>query len=145
MNTAMSRAEREAFLAETRVGVFAVDDPGKGPLTVPVWYSYEPGGVIRFVTSGPSRKATLLRAAGRAGFCVQQETLPYRFVSVEGPATISAPDFDRDIRAMAVRYLGEAQGNHFVDEYMATIDEEQVLVTITPESWSSYDSAKMGL
>ena len=145
MNTAMTRAEREAFLAETRVGVLAVDDPGKGPLTVPVWYSYEPGGVIRFVTGGPSRKTKLLRAAGRAGFCVQQETLPYRFVSVEGPATISAPDFARDIRAMAVRYLGEAQGNSFVDEYMATIDEEQVLVTITPESWSSYDSAKMGL
>jgi nitroimidazol reductase NimA-like FMN-containing flavoprotein (pyridoxamine 5'-phosphate oxidase superfamily) len=144
MKTAMTRAEREAFLAETHVGLLAVEDPGKGPLTVPVWYAYEPGGVIRFVTSEPSRKVRLLRAAGRAGFCAQQETLPYRFVTVEGPVTISEPDVERDIRAVAIRYLGEKNGKRYLEGFAEVVEEEQVLVTISPESWSSYDSAKMG-
>ena len=31
----MTRAEREAFLADTRVGILAVEQPGRGPLAVP--------------------------------------------------------------------------------------------------------------
>ena len=38
MSFAMTRAEREAFLAETRVGILGVVEPRRGPLTVPVWY-----------------------------------------------------------------------------------------------------------
>ena len=43
------------------MGILAVADTGRGPLAVPVWYHYEPGGVVRIVTAGGSRKATLLR------------------------------------------------------------------------------------
>jgi nitroimidazol reductase NimA-like FMN-containing flavoprotein (pyridoxamine 5'-phosphate oxidase superfamily) len=50
MSVAMTPKEREAFLAAVRVGVLAVAEEGRGPLTVPVWYSYEPGGEIRLVT-----------------------------------------------------------------------------------------------
>ena len=56
MSLAMTKAEREAFLAETRVAVISVAEPDRGPLTIPVWYSYEPGGVVRFVTAGTSKK-----------------------------------------------------------------------------------------
>src|SRR5262245_55053775 len=105
MSLAMSRAEREAFLAETRVGVVSISEAGRGPLAGPVWYSYEPGGEIRFVTGGESKKARLLRAAGRLTLCVQEQTAPYRYVSVEGPATIGRPDLERDIRRTALRYL----------------------------------------
>ena len=73
----MSRAQREEFLAATRVGVVSIADGNRGPLAVPVWYRYTPGGTLRFVTGASSRKAKLLRAAGRAGFCVQSETPPY--------------------------------------------------------------------
>ena len=44
MSLNMSRAEREEFLAGLHVGVLAVASAGvAGPLTVPVWYTYEPG------------------------------------------------------------------------------------------------------
>ena len=45
MNISMSRADREEFLAEARVGVLAVaDDRNAGaPLQVPLWYAFEPG------------------------------------------------------------------------------------------------------
>ena len=38
----MTRDERETFLADVHVGVLALDEPSHGPLTVPVWYDYEP-------------------------------------------------------------------------------------------------------
>src|SRR5215472_6239691 len=110
MPMTMSSEEREAFLSETHVAVVSVDEPGRGPLTVPVWYRYEPGGHVRFVTGGSSRKARLLRAAGRLSLCVQTETPPYKYVSIEGPATFGVPDFELDVRQVALRYLGEQLG-----------------------------------
>ena len=36
MSSVMSKAEREAFLAEVHVGVLAIPAPDRGPLTAPV-------------------------------------------------------------------------------------------------------------
>ncbi len=144
MNYAMTRTECEAFLAETHVAVISIDDPGRGPLTVPVWYAYAPGGVVRIVTGTASRKGQLLRRAGRLGLCVQTETAPYKYVSVEGPVTFVAYDHERDVRGMALRYLGAEMG----EAYLAMTADElarnpQVLVEMRPERWRSADYAKM--
>jgi hypothetical protein len=52
-----------------------------------VGYDYEPGGEIRFATDPNSKKMALVRTAGRVGFLVQTEQMPYRYVSVEGAIT----------------------------------------------------------
>jgi nitroimidazol reductase NimA-like FMN-containing flavoprotein (pyridoxamine 5'-phosphate oxidase superfamily) len=140
--TTMTKGEREAFLAATRVGVISVADPGRGPLTVPVWYHYEPGGVVRFVTGGASKKAALMRASGRLTLLVQTETPPYKYASVEGPVRIAgAPDFARDVRATALRYLGEAMGEMYLAATAAE-REGSVLVELVPERWLTVDYAK---
>src|SRR5512147_2258363 len=100
MSLAMSRADREAFLADTHVGIVGIAEEGRGPLAVPVWYRYVPGGDLVFATADTSRKLRLLRRAGRASLCVQTETAPYVYVSVEGPVTFDSVDFDRDTREM---------------------------------------------
>ena len=143
MSLAMTKAEREAFLAETRVAVASISETGRGPLTVPVWHIYEPGGDVRFVTGGASRKARLLRAAGRMSLCVQEETSPYRYVSVEGPVTIGTPDWERDVRPTALRYLGQQMGEMYLQ---ATAEEHRgaILVRLRPERWLSVDYGKWG-
>jgi nitroimidazol reductase NimA-like FMN-containing flavoprotein (pyridoxamine 5'-phosphate oxidase superfamily) len=103
----MSHEERETFLAEARVAILAVDEPGRGPLALPLWYEYR-DGVIEFGVDAGSRKAQLLRAAGRATVVVQDETPPYRFVSVEGP--VEPAEHERDVLALATRYLGAEFG-----------------------------------
>jgi hypothetical protein len=65
------------------VAVISVADDGHGPLAVPIWYSYQPGGEVRIITGRTSRKGELLERAGRFSLCVQTETLPYKYVSVE--------------------------------------------------------------
>lgn len=142
MSTSMTRQEREAFLAETRVAVISVADPGCGPLALPVWYAYEPGQVVRFVTQGSSRKAALIRTAGRMSLCVQSESAPYKYVSIEGPAVLSEPDFERDIRGMALRYLGEAMGEMYL-QMTASDRADSVLVSLSPERWRTVDYTKM--
>jgi hypothetical protein len=75
MSLAMTKEQREAFLADVRVGVISIAaDDGREPLTIPSWYSYEPGGEVRVVTARTSRKAQLLERVGRFSLCVQKET-----------------------------------------------------------------------
>ena len=100
----MTVAERESFLAAVHVGVLAVDEPGRGPHALPVWYLYDDGEVLIGI-DGSSRKAALLRAAGRASLTVQTETAPYQYVSVEGPVVLEPAMHDE--LALATRYLGD--------------------------------------
>src|SRR4029077_6929546 len=62
---AMSRAQREEFLAATRVGVVSIADGNRGPLAVPVWYRYTPGGTLRFVTGASSGACVVPLHPGR--------------------------------------------------------------------------------
>ena len=143
----MSRAEREQFLADTHVGIVSVADPGRGPLSVPIWYRYEPGGAVRFITDADSRKAALLRKAGRATLVAQTETPPYQYVTVEGPVTIERKfDRVRDIDEVAYRYLGRELG----EAYLRTAAEDyasaqNVLVSLVPQRWASVDFKKMAM
>ena len=134
----MTRAEREAFLAYVHVGVLAIDQPGQGPLALPIWYQVEDGDVLVGM-GGESRKAQLLRAAGRATLTVQTEEPPYRYVSVEGPVTIEARQ--RDDFEMASRYLGPELGRWYADNNPST--DESVVVRLRPERWLTKDFGKL--
>ena len=142
MSLRMTRTEREAFLAEVRVGVMSVEETGHGPLAVPAWYAYEPGGDILWVTGRDSRKGRALAAATRMSMCVQAEQPPYRYVMVEGPFTLETPDYEQHIRAIAYRYLGRAMG----DQYLAGGSGGvvgSVLVRLRPEQWLTVDYGKI--
>jgi len=140
----MTRPEREGFLADLHVGIISIPEDGRGPLTVPVWYAYEPGRELRLVTGRTSRKGRLLERAGRFSLCVHTEIPPYKYVSIEGPIiAIDTADLERDLRPLAHRYLGVETG----EAYLATTREEHldnVLVRMRPERWRTVDYAKMG-
>jgi len=140
----MTTGEREAFLGGLHVAVLSVDDPGRGPLTIPVWYSYAPGGTVSVVTGGQSVKAQLLRAAGRFSLCVQSESMPYRYVSVEGPITaLDEAVSDEERRALAQRYLGAEGGDLYVAS-TAGQAADSVAFRMAPERWRTSDYGKLG-
>jgi uncharacterized protein len=143
-NPTMTREEREAFLADTHVGIFAVTENGLGPCAVPVWYRYIPGDVIRITVSQTSRKLGLLRAAGRASLCAQSETVPYGYVSIEGPVEVIRTDVEADQREMALRYLGAKLGERYLAATAADRRNE-VLVILRPERWWSVDFSRVKL
>ena len=142
MSISMSRTEREAFLAGVHVGVISIADPGRGPLTAPIWYAYEPGGEVAVITGRDSRKGRLLTASPRISLVAQTEAPPYKYVSVEGPVTYFGPaDREKLGRALAYRYLGREMG----DAYIAATASElgaSVEVRMRPERWLTVDYAK---
>lgn len=145
MDTRMTVEERQVFLAETRVGIISIPQEGRGPLAVPVWYSYQPGGDVCIWTGAKTRKARLLRKTQRISFCVQEPTPPfYKYVSVEGPFVIQPVDLERDIRPMAVRYYGPVYG----ERYLADLKQDggwknDILVRLTPQRWLTVDYSRL--
>jgi hypothetical protein len=134
-NLTMSKAEREAFLADVHVGVFAAAD-----IAVPIWYSYEPGGPVQVIMGRTSLKAKAIERVGRFSLCAQQEALQYKYVSVEGPVVSSIGPASIDVRrAMAARYLGAEMAELYLQ---STENADDIVVTMTPERWRTTDYAK---
>jgi nitroimidazol reductase NimA-like FMN-containing flavoprotein (pyridoxamine 5'-phosphate oxidase superfamily) len=53
---ALSKDEREEFLAQPHIAALSVNAGDKrGPLAVPIWYQYEPGGEPWVLTGAGSR------------------------------------------------------------------------------------------
>jgi nitroimidazol reductase NimA-like FMN-containing flavoprotein (pyridoxamine 5'-phosphate oxidase superfamily) len=146
MNTRMSVEERQAFLAETRVGIISISEEGRGPLTVPVWYSYQPGADVCVWTSAKSRKGILLQKSKRISLCVQDTTPPnYRYVSIEGPFELKPVDLERDVHPMALRYYGPVHGEQYFNAVSRSDGGKNTfLVCITPERWLTVDYSKLG-
>ena len=139
MPAPLSRAEREEFLAGLHVGILTVDEPGRGPLSVPVWYLYEPGGEIVVVTRPEARKARLLRDGVRVAFCVQSEEMPPKYVTIQGRVRSATPaDVARDVKPVVRKYLGAEVGDAYVDNTRPNGTNE-IVVHIRPERWYSRD------
>ena len=133
----MTDQQRQTFLNEVRVGVLAIERSDKGPLCAPVWYRYSEDTGFEIAMAYASVKSILLRRHERATICVQDEQLPYRYVTAEGEVSVEAltPE-GRDIllRDIAVRYLGEELGNGYADAFPG---HEEAKVTLKPRNWRS--------
>ena len=141
MSLTMSSSERESFLSALHVGIISIPRAAKGPLTVPIWYDYQPGGEVWVITDTDSLKGKLLANVSRISLCAHSETASYQYVSVEGPFT-TRPSSQEALLAMAIRYLGEEQGQVYA-ENSAGGGEGSIIVSIAPETWFSVDYNKM--
>jgi hypothetical protein len=135
----LSVRDRELFLAEPHIAALSVSAGlGRGPLTVPMWYQYEPGGEAWILTESASLKARLIQAEGRFTLMVERVAPTVRYVSVEGPVTRTIPGTDELVWEMASRYLPPDKAEAYVA--MAKADfGEQVAIYLRPERWLSSD------
>lgn len=139
----MTRAEREAFLTDVRVGVLTVasDDPERAPVSAPVWYDFSPETGVTVIMNARSRKGVAIEAARRFVLVVQSEATPYRYVTVEGPVTeIRSPDTAKDLLPLAIRYLGEDFGTTYTKDWdEAGGPETDLVYVMTPQQWNTAD------
>jgi hypothetical protein len=135
----LSANERELFLAEAHIAALSVSaGPGRGPLTVPIWYQYVPGGEVWVLTEAASRKAGLIEAAGCFTLMVERVAPTTRYVSVEGPVTRTIPEADELLLEITQRYLPPEK----VPAYLALAKAEfgeQVVIYMRPRRWLSSD------
>lgn len=136
---ALTLAEREQFLAEPHYAALSVDaEPDRAPLTVPMWYQYQPGGEPWVFTPADSRKVRLIEAAGRFTLMVQRLTPTLRYVSVEGPVVRTVPATDDLLWEISSRYLDADKVGPYVEMAKAT-HGEQVVIYMQPQRWLSAD------
>jgi hypothetical protein len=143
----MTERERQEFLAEPQIGVLSVaGEDGRPPLTVPLWYGYEPGGDLTFFTGTQGRKArktALIEKAGVLSLSVQREEFPYKYVTVECTVVqMDRPPTAEQMLAVARRYLPEEQAQGFVEAELGRPESELVLFTVRPDRWLTADFAE---
>ena len=138
MSLKMSIQERQSFLAELHVGVISIPRENRAPLTVPIWYDYEPNGKLWILTEPNSLKGKALQNCKHISLCVQTETPPYQYVTVEGEFDVTEPAPDQLLK-MAVRYLCEKSGQ----QYAAGSGSDNIMVSFIPINWLSVDYSKM--
>lgn len=135
---ALSKAEREEFLAEPHIGALSVsagDD--RGPLTVPMWYQYTPGGQPWVLTSAGSRKTRLIESAGYLSLMAERAAPTVRYVAVDGPVSRIEPGTDEQQLELANRYLPPERVDAFM-EYARSLGS-QVAIYLRPQHWLSAD------
>lgn len=140
----MPEYECQAFLAEPHIGVMSVaGDHDRPPLTVPLWYGYQPGGNLSFFTGTQGRKAQktrLIQEAGVLSLCVQHDEFPHKYVTVEGSVMkLDQPPSAEQMLAIVRRYLPEEQAQGFVAAALHHPGPDLVLFTIRPDRWLTTD------
>jgi hypothetical protein len=140
---ALSKSEREQFLSEPHIGALSVNAGDKrGPLTVPIWYQYTPGGEPWLITGAGSRKHRLVEAAGFFSLMAESFLPRVRYVAVDGPVSRIEPGTDEQLVEMTKRYLpAEA-----VEPYLEVARREHgesVAIHLTPQHWLSADLGQL--
>jgi hypothetical protein len=136
---ALTQEEREQFLAEPHIAALsAYAGDTRGPLTVPIWYQYTPGGEPWILTAPGSRKARLIEANGFFSLMVERLEPSTRYVAVDGSVSSIEPGTDAQLEEMTRRYLsGEAADKYL--EFARTELGENVVIRMKPEHWLSAD------
>jgi Pyridoxamine 5'-phosphate oxidase len=138
-DNSLSVRDREFFLAEPHVAALSVSaGQRRGPLTVPIWYQYTPGGEAWVLTEAGSRKVRLIETAGRFTLMVERVMPTVRYVSVEGPVTRILSGTDALLNEMAARYLPPDKVPAYIEFAKAELGE-QVAIYLRPERWLTAD------
>ncbi len=138
-DNSLSVRDRELFLAEPHIAALSVSaGQGRGPLTLPIWYQYAPGGEAWVLTEARSWKVRLIEAAGRFTLMVDRVLPTVRYVSVEGPVTRMIPGTDELLQEMTERYLAPEKVPAYLEFARAELGEH-VAIYLRPQRWLTAD------
>jgi Pyridoxamine 5'-phosphate oxidase len=136
---ALSKDEREQFLAEPHVGALSVNSgDNRGPLTVPIWYQHTPGGEPWILTGPGSRKTRLIEATGFFSLMVERTEPTVRYVAVDGAVSRIEPGTDEQLVEMTGRYLPPDKVDGYLEYARAELGEH-VAIYLQPQHWISAD------
>ncbi|MBO0863624.1 MAG: pyridoxamine 5'-phosphate oxidase family protein [Mycobacterium sp.] len=139
----LSKSDREEFLAQPHIAALSVTaGDSRGPLTVPIWYQYTPGGEPWVLTGAGSRKHRLIEAAGYFSLMVERVEPTVRYVAVDGPVSRMEPGTDDQLAELARRYLPAERADAYLD-YARSELGEGVAIYLQPQHWLSADLGEL--
>ena len=129
--------ERDEFLQTGAIfAKIATTLPDGQPVLSPVWYAWD-GESFLIVSKEKTSMVQNLRRDPRCGLLVDNPTLPYKRVSVQGHVEFLSEDFDWEtpVRAMVIRYLGE-EGMPYAE---ATLGFARVPFKVWPDKMATWN------
>ena len=129
---AMTPAERDAFLAQVRLGILITLREDGSPVAVPVWFEWD-GAAVRVFTSVLSEKIRRLERDPRASLLVVNHVgEPEAWVAFDGTVTIKIDGGIELAERLARRYwdLADPEHNAELERWRAAAGALRVLELI---------------
>jgi PPOX class probable F420-dependent enzyme len=125
--------DRDEFLKQANVAVLATVGPGGRAHAAPIWYLYD--DVFLMSTGRGSQKHRNVERHPEVTLVVDDRSVPYYAVMVQGAAEIG-PRLSDDARLrMAVRYLGE----ELARAYIARVSgDDSVTIRLRPRRFIEF-------
>ena len=130
---------RDAFLAETRIGILTTLDGSGWPISVPVWFEWD-GSRARLFTTATSRKMRRLKADPRTSLLISNEVgQPEYWVAIDGEVEILKDGAAELAARLADRYWDMSDEEHRKTVDMWVEDSATLrLLEITPTNVRTY-------
>ena len=125
----MTQEQIEEYLRLPMIADLATVNPDGSPHVAPVWFRWD-GEVVKVFTQTTAVKVRNIRHDARVSMSVAKQDAPYGYVIVNGTAAISSDGIPDEVRAMAIHYKGEVEGEIYIRQ--ALQEMEFCLLTITP-------------
>lgn len=113
--------------------------PDGSPHVTPVWHQYDGNNLI-ILAEESAVKIQNIRHEPRVSVSIATDTRPYKYVLINGTATLSHDNIREYVLAMAINYLGQDEGEEYTEK--AVRDLDFVVITIKPTkiiSWQGDD------
>ena len=131
----LSQDELVRFLDEAHVAHLVTLRSNGKPHVAPVWYVWD--GSRAVVMAGQEAiKVKNIRRNPAVSLSIAAAQRPYHYVIIEGLATVTRDDLDRQVRRICVRYDGPERGEDFARELLA--EERMVLLGIEVDRMISW-------
>ncbi len=131
----LSEDELVRFLDESHVAHLVTLRPNGKPHVAPVWYVWDADRAV--VMAGQDAiKVKNIRRNPAVSLSIDAAQRPYHYVIIEGLATVTRDDLERQVRRICVRYDGPERGEAFARELLA--EERMVLLGIDVDRMISW-------
>lgn len=135
----MSQEVIGEFLQEKRIATLGINRQDGPPQLIPIWYRYD-GEVIWMMSEKRVSKIENIKRDPRVSLSVDDdETFPYQGVVAYGRVTLVEENVQEGRRAIARRYLGEAEGDAYVAQPRP---RGTILLRMDVERFYSYDDGR---
>ncbi|PKB78296.1 MAG: hypothetical protein BZY88_19190 [SAR202 cluster bacterium Io17-Chloro-G9] len=117
----LNQQEIEEHLAEVRIGHLVTLRANGRPHVAPVWFHWTGGENQGRATVMAGEGAVKVRNVGRnpqVALSVATEGRPYKYVVLEGEASLTKVDLAAEVRSICVRYDGPERGAEFAQELL---------------------------
>ena len=114
----LSQAEIADYLAIPQVAHLVTVRPNGGPHVAPVWFRWEDGRAL-VMADGKAVKVKNIRRNPTVSLSVADGQRPYRYVVLEGEATVTGDNLSREVEFICIRYDGPERGAEFAQELLS--------------------------